>query len=691
MPALMQEVQTSSFLGTPLTNALTRWILGSQRFFVRRCECETLIPKFGRFPHRLQTAAINQLLHRWSQQYFWRFFKPQLPGQIVNFSVILTKGTRFRLASPDMEPLTVLNFEGLSRVIEAYRDALRDNQEIINRLNVYPVPDGDTGTNMALTLESVMEELGSVDLEKLASEDPGDSEADGQKMAAVCKAVGHGSLMGARGNSGIILSQILRGISSTLSGNAACDPKTMADALNAAALAARAAVLRPVEGTILTVGTAAAEAALQAAQMAKVTLVQVLEAARQGAVTALRKTPELLPVLQESGVVDAGGAGLVLLFDSLLHVTCDREIESLLNVLPGPVAELVGRPSSGYGGTQGDHSDHGAALLAAPHGAESVGDLRYEVMFLLEAPDEAIDAFKDVWGGVGDSIVVVGGEGIWNCHIHTGDIGAAIEAAMDIGRPRRIRVTDLAEQVEEEHWVRVAEESGISRPIDTPHAGPPPVTAVVAVATGDGVRRIFHSLGVHGLVTGGQSMNPSTAELVRAVEEAPASAVMILPNNKNIIAVANEVDALTQKAVRVVPTKGIVEGFAALLAYDPEAGPGENLTAMSKGAERVVAGEVTRAVRDASSAAGPIKEGDWLGLSREGIQVVAQSLSEACENLLDRLVGEEHEIVTIIEGDGSSVADTRKIGEWIALNRPNVIVESHHGGQPLYPYLFSIE
>jgi dihydroxyacetone kinase-like predicted kinase len=333
-----------------------------------------------------------------------------------------------------------------------------------------------------------------------------------------------------------------------------------------------------------------------------------------------------------------------------------------------------------FSGPLPGHADGGE------HG--DISDLRYEVMYFLEAADDAIPAFKDVWAGIGDSIVVVGGDGIWNCHIHTDDIGASIEAAIDIGTPRKIRVTDLIEQVEEERWVRDAVDGVEAVPA---HLRAPVTCAVVAVATGAGIRRIFHSLGVQGIVTGGQSMNPSTAELIEAVERVPADHVVILPNNKNIIPVAEQVDAHTRKAVHVVPTKGITEGFAALLAYDPEAKGAANAAEMADAAESVVAGEVTQAVRDSSCDVGPIRTGDWLGIARDGIRAVEGDLGDAATKLLAELVLPTHEIVTLIEGDGASPAVTRHLTEWLAEHRPAASAEVHHGGQPLYPYLFGIE
>ena len=560
--------------------------------------------------------------------------------------------------------MTVLDHVGateLRATVLAYRDALHAHREPINRLNVYPVPDGDTGTNMSLTLASVCDDLA----------------ASGPDLGDVCAAVSKGSLMGARGNSGVILAQILRGLVSVVGGEGGAGGATVARALRAAADGAYQAVMRPVEGTILTVAREAAEAAEGCvADDPSAGLVAVLEAARDAGEASLRRTPELLPALAEAGVVDAGGSGFVLLLDALLHVVDGR-----------PVPE----PSVGEGAVRADahlvHTSAGGGHEGVAHGG--VSGPRYEVMYLLEAPDEAIPAFKDVWAGIGDSIVVVGGDGLWNCHIHTDDIGAAVEAAVDCGRPRQIRVTDLVEQVEEERWVR---EAGADEIVAAPpRASEPVTTAVVAVASGDGVKRIFYSLGVQGIVAGGQSMNPSTADLLAAVEAVPADQVVILPNNKNIIPVAEQVDAHTDRAVRVVATRGVAEGFAALMGYDPEAPVDDNAKEMAALAANVVAGEVTVAVRDSTCDAGPIRAGDHLGIARDGIRAVAPTAAAAATRLLDALVTDDHEIVTIIEGDGAAAADTRAITAWLAEHRPGVEAEVHHGGQPLYPYLFGVE
>ncbi len=568
-----------------------------------------------------------------------------------------------------MVVLDALGAAELCDVIIEFRDGLRSHRELINRLNVYPVPDGDTGTNMALTLESVTDELDGL---------------DSPDLDATCRAIAHGSLMGARGNSGVILSQLLRGLSDGLNcPTGRPGPIELSEALTIADKLARDAVMRPVEGTILTVARGAAEGARSAAEAGR-PLVEVVEASRAEAADALARTPSLLPVLEQAGVVDAGGTGFLLLLDAMLTVVDGRAMP-----LPPEPPDTVFGPLNPEAPGMAAPSLHGSDD-AADAAQRALAGLRYEVMYLLEAPDETIPSFKEVWAGIGDSIVVVGGDGLWNCHIHTDDIGAAIEASLDAGRPRNLRVTDLIEQVEEERWVREAADTVGSGP-SAIRPGPPPTTGVVAVATGDGIGRIFRSLGVQGLIAGGQSMNPSTAELVDAVESVRSTSVIILPNNGNIRAVAERVDDLTEKSVWVVPTDTIAEGFAALLAYDPEAEGAVNAETMEASARSVVAGEVTRAVRDSDSRMGPITAGDWLGLSRNGIEVVADSLAGAACSLLEALVDESHALVTIIEGEGSGAADTRRITEWLRDHRPDVETEVHHGGQPLYPYLFSIE
>jgi DAK2 domain fusion protein YloV len=538
---------------------------------------------------------------------------------------------------------TCLDAADLRAVMAGFADALRAHRVRINRLNVYPVPDGDTGTNMALTLESVVADLAGVD----------------DTMPDVCRALAHGSLMGARGNSGVILSQIIRGLCDVFATAGSIDAAVLARALDAAATAAYGAVLRPVEGTILTVVRGCADAAMAAAD-AGGDLMAVADAAHDGANRALESTPELLAVLRDAGVVDAGGSGFVLFCASLLHVLDGRPVPESEDIAELDFSAITG-------GTR-----------------PSVADLRYEVMFFLHADDERVPAFKDAWMSVGDSIVVVGGNGLYNCHIHTDDIGAAIEAGIAAGRPDKIRVTDLLEEVEEQDWVR---DAAVPPAAVAEHV----TTAVVAVAVGDGVVRLLRSLGAHEVVSGGQSMNPSTADLVAAIQRVHADGVIVLPDNKNIVPVALQAAAQVDVPVHVVPTRSVAEGLAALVAYDPEAPADENHAAMEAAAASVVSGEVTVAVRDATTAAGPVRAGDHIGVGRDGVLSVAGTVVDAATALLAALIDPAHEIVTIIGGADATEVDTAAICAWLEAEHDDVEVEVHLGGQPLYAYEFGVE
>ena len=546
-----------------------------------------------------------------------------------------------------MTSSTTLSAGDLRSAISTFGDLLRSHKEVINRLNVYPVPDGDTGTNMSLTIESVTAQLSPLD--------------DDAPMSDVCYAIAHGSLMGARGNSGVILSQMLRGLVAKFPLEGGVAPELLAESLENADILARQAVVRIVEGTMLSIARAAAEGARAHCE----NLTALVRSARDRARAALAHTPDQLPILKLAGVVDSGGTGLLLLYDALCAVVAHD---------PVPVAPAL--------------ETIDVHLPASLDGVVDVEltDLRYEVMYFLDADDSKINAFREVWSGIGDSIVIVGGDGLYNCHIHTDDIGAALEAALDAGRPREIRVTDLNEQVIEERWVREgrAEQLPITEE-------PPPTTAVVAVVVGEGIGRIFRSLGVRVLVRGGQSMNPSTADLVEAVRATGSSHVVLLPNNKNILPVAEQVDALVDQDVSVVATNSIVEGFAALLEYDPDASGSQNAKAMSGSAAHVVAAEVTQAVRDSRTPAGEVHVGDWIGLDAQGVKSLSDSMVGASNELLAGLIRPEHELLTMIEGEGSTPGATRRISEFLAIEFPQVSVEVHHGGQPLYPYYFGIE
>ena len=561
-----------------------------------------------------------------------------------------------------MPVLEQFGADALRETVITFRDTMRAHQEGINRLNVYPVPDGDTGTNMTRTLDAVVAELEGADA----------------GLETTCEAISHGSLMGARGNSGVILSQILRGLAATMRTNTPPTATKLADALKAASVAAYEAVLKPIEGTILTVVRETADAAQRAAHDGA-TLAAMLHVARAAGRTALANTPEQLPVLKDAGVVDAGGAGFLLLMDSALHVVDGEPLPEPEDVA-GPTSEQLER----------------VMQRAANDGVVDVSELRYEVMFLLNIEDAKSKAFMEAWGKIGDSIVVVGGDGLYNCHVHTNDIGAAIEAPLELGgKPFKIRVTDLFEEVAEEHAQREAE-LGVSNttPVRRPAVKqlPPVNCAVVAVCSGDGLAELFGQMNVQGVVTGGQTMNPSTAELLDAVEHMNAQQVVILPNNKNIIPVANQINALTKKDVRVVPTCSMAEALAALVFYDPEADAAVNAEAMTGAAEAVATGEITQAVRDTNTDVGPVKNGDWIGLVRgDGVVAVGGTMVAATTQLLDALITPGRELLTMITGDLATSRQIEEVIAYLSENHPDVEVEVHAGGQPLYPFLFGVE
>ena len=578
----------------------------------------------------------------------------------------------------------------------SYSEVLAAHRQAIDSLNVFPVPDGDTGTNMAMTAASVVKEIES---------GPGE-------IAAVCKAISHGSLMGARGNSGVILCQILRGLSEAFAEAGECTPESLAAGLMAAKQSAYEAVLEPKEGTILTVLKDIAEQA-SVCEAEGSDLTDMADRCKTAGQESLERTPELLEVLAEAGVVDAGGAGLVLLWDAVLWVVDGRELPEPPEELPGVVGVEGAEGVSAGGAAVHGSADDGVAAGHVGAGAVDSGEQRYEVMYFLEMPDEDITAFRQAWGGIGDSIVVVGGDGLWNCHIHTNDIGAAVEAGIEVGRPRQIRITDLFEQVEHiesdmfgefagdgKDGSKIAETSAADTadPIWlNPDCARDAVCAVISVATGEGIRSLMRMLGVHGLVSGGQSMNPSTELLLQAIEAVSASEVVLLPNNKNIIPVAHQAaeaamsgGAEAAKKVLVLETTSIPEGIAALSAYDPQADAGENLAAMQEEVSELAVGEVTQAVRTTKVEGREISEGDFIAISGGKILSAAATPAVAACELLDKLIGPEHELLTLFAGELADAETTEKLLLWLKENHPHIEAETHDGGQPLYHYYLSL-
>ena len=537
-----------------------------------------------------------------------------------------------------------LGSQDIKRVIGRFHDRLTTYREALNDLNVYPVPDGDTGTNMVLTLASVVQHL------------------DGAtSMAEVSDGIAQGSLMGARGNSGVILSQILRGLTDIFRKAEDVGVGDLVSALDRASDAAYQAVQRPVEGTILTVLREAAEAAGEPGTEAAEDLSVFLRRVYDRAADALERTPDMLPVLKQAGVVDAGGAGLLLLLAAFLEVASGVEVD-----LPERVLYAK--------------ADLGAIEVTSG----GVSDLRYEVMYFLDAPEEMLADFRHTWERIGDSIVVVGGDGVWNCHIHTDAIGPAIEAGIDAGRPREIRITDLLEQAGD----RAHHDLPFEPRIEFLDAA----IGVVSVAVGPGLVGIFKELGVQGVVSGGQTMNPSTEDLLKVVDSVAAGVVVVLPNNKNIVPVAEQLNALSTKQVVVVPTRSIPQGIAAMMGYQPgEPDFRRTLEDMAAAASAVLDGEVTQAVRDAAVDYGRIQKGEWLGIADGTIVVSDPDQEVALRGLTAAILPPDPERLTLYLGEGARLSVVKALEAWLAELHPELEVEEVDGGQPLYPYLLSLE
>lgn len=543
--------------------------------------------------------------------------------------------------------------DDVKRVFARYQELLAEHQRTLNGLNVYPVPDGDTGSNLLATVRVVNERLGGA-----------------RSMEEVADVVADGSLRGATGNSGLILSLILRGLAAPIRGAAIVGPVELSSGLAEGAARAYAQVGTPREGTMLTVIREAAEAAAEASIAGKGWL-EMLRAVYERSVESLDRTPTLLPELRRAGVVDAGGAGVVLLLAAILGDQAGVVV-SLPDHVLAMTADLT-------------------ALQAGRH--DAVADLRYEVMFFLEAEDEAVEGLREIWDRLGDSIVVVGGEGVWNCHIHTDHVGPAIEAGVTVGRPREIKVTDLLEQAGE-HAMH-AEDPGRSGRVEDfrPRfeAALAPV-GVVAVAVGKGIVEVFRDLGAQGVVIGGQSMNPSVEDLLAAVEDVPADRVVVLPNNRNIVPVAEELDSLTTKKVMTVPTRSIPQGIAAMMGYTTGEEDVELVAeTMSAAASSVVDAEVTQAVRDARVPFGAIAKGDWMGIADGTVVVADPDLETTLRQLVAGIWLDGSELVTIYTGQGALPAATKALEAWIGDVYTGTEVTVIEGGQPLYPYLLSIE
>ena len=546
-------------------------------------------------------------------------------------------------------------------------DALQRHQHEIDELNVYPVPDGDTGTNLVLTITSASRAL-AAEPEADPQSEPGTGVGGAgngveiARLGRVLSCMARGALLGARGNSGVIVSQLLRGIADALAQTAAARGRALADALTAAAKAGYAAVAEPVEGTVLSVATGAALAATEADTD---DLADVVRAAAAGAARALARTPEQLPVLARAGVVDAGGRGLVVLLDALVEVVTGQAPAT------APLARVARDPR----------------LLTVTRETGS-SEYSYEVQYLLDAEEPAVERLKGVLAGLGDSLVIVGAGAadlrpVWNVHVHVNDVGAAIEAGIEAGRPHRISVTRFADQM-----AAFAPSRDDARPAIDPDA-----RAVVVVAGGIGLAELFVAEGAV-VVDGGPTNNPSTEEVLAAIRATGAGRVVVLPNDSNVHGVAAAAaDEARAEGVRigVVPTRSPVQALAAIAVRDPQRRFNDDIIAMAEAAGACRFAEVTIATREALTVAGRCQPGDVLALVEGEVHLIGSELSETCVALLDRLLAGGGELVTLILGADAPPELSGLLTRHVANGWPFVEVQAYDGGQPHYPLLVGVE
>jgi DAK2 domain fusion protein YloV len=566
--------------------------------------------------------------------------------------------------------LASLDAEALARWATYARDALGEARAEIDELNVYPVPDGDTGTNLHLTFVAAVEALAApddIDLPDDAVRPDGSGQSgdtgrpDGVPgPAAVLGALAQGALMGARGNSGVILSQLLRGLADGVGQAAQVGPAELAAALAVGARAAYDAVARPVEGTMLTVARVAAEQAQRAAAAADpaADLGRIVTAAADGAREALRRTPEQLDVLARAGVVDAGGRGVCVVLDALATAVTGALPAVVDTTVPAHEVEAA-RPRSGL-----DVEDPDA------HGPT------YEVMYLLDAPADTIPALRAALEPLGDSLVVVGAEPTWNVHVHVDDVGAAVEAGVEAGRPHRIRVTHFRDAAR----ASVAELHPASR-------------GVVSVVAGDGLAALFEAAGAT-VVVGGPGRRASTAELLTGLRQARARDLVVLPNDADSLAVA---EAAAGKArdeglrVAVIPTRASVQAIAALAVHDETRRFEDDVVAMTAAAGHCRHGGVTVAARAAVTMGGVCKPGDVLGIVDGDFAVIGDDLVEVAGTVVDRMLGSGGELVTLVRGADADADLADAVARRVRSARPEVDTVVYEGGQSRYPLLIGVE
>ena len=532
---------------------------------------------------------------------------------------------------------------------------LEANKEWINELNVFPVPDGDTGTNMTLTITSAAKEVASL-------ENP--------EMEPLCKAISSGSLRGARGNSGVILSQLLRGFTKGIKKHDEIDAPLLAEAFEKAVETAYKAVMKPKEGTILTVARGMAEKASELA-MEGMELEEMMEAIVAEGDAVLARTPEMLPVLKEAGVVDSGGQGLMQVMKGALDVFKGKEIEYTVE----------------------EQKSAKAAAEAQPKEKEIKFGYCTELIIMLDKPmsPETEHEFKEFLMSIGDSIVLVADEDIVKVHVHTNDPGKAISRALTYGALTRMKIDNMREE-HQEKLIKDAEKLAAQQAEEEKKKEPKKECGFISVSIGEGIGEIFKGLGVDCLIEGGQTMNPSTEDMLSAIDKVNAENVFIFPNNKNVILAANQAKVLTKdKKIFVIPTKTVPQGITAVINYNPDRTPEENEASMMEEIQHVKTGEVTYAVRDTHIDDKEIHEGDFMGIGDHSILSVGKNLSDVTKDMLAAMADDDSELISIYYGADIDEETANALGNEIMELYSGCDVEIYSGGQPIYYYVISVE
>lgn len=549
--------------------------------------------------------------------------------------------------------LASIDGQMLRKMIIAGANNLSDKKQLVDSLNVFPVPDGDTGTNMSLTALSAASET---------------EKSDSANIDEIAKLASGGALRGARGNSGVILSQLIRGFSKGLDGIAQADVRELAAAGRRGVETAYKAVMKPKEGTILTVAKGVADKTVELARKTD-DLEVIIRGAIEYGDEVLNRTPEMLPILKQAGVVDSGGQGLMQVLKGAFDVFLGKEVDFT-------VEQPVASP-------------------AQTAGSKAEADIRFgyctEFIIMLEKEYTAQTEkeFKAYLESIGDSIVVVSDEDIVKVHVHTNDPGLAIQKALTYGSLTKMKIDNMREE-HQERLIKDAEKAAQEQKKEEKE--PPKEYGFIAVSVGEGLSEIFKGLGVDIVIEGGQTMNPSTEDILKAVEQINAKTVYVLPNNKNIILAANQAASLTEdKEVVIVPSKTIPQGITALINFVEGQSGDENLQNMTEEMSKVKTGEVTYAVRDTQIDGKVIKENDIMGIGDAGISAVGQSVKGTTMDMLDDLIDENSELVSIYYGEGMSEEDAQELAEAVTASHAGIECEVNYGGQPVYYYIVSVE